>query len=124
IRSIREQVIAMEARAPRGDRSATADDERKKGARLVAQVVVLAQVVLADGPQKHRRRELILELEARDQSAPDTAPVGPPPEVLKRVRSIDADTDRRSRAHAHRDVVNVRLRPLEEILVPTPEVHE
>ncbi len=121
-RLIREEPVAVQLRASRRERLLAVDEQRIERARLVAEIVVLDEIVLADDAQKDRSRELILGLHARNGVAADERVIGPPPIVLVDVRAGDAELIGRPQVHRERQIVDVGLRPLEEVLVLPADV--
>ena len=112
----------MQLPAPRRERLLAVDEQRIERARLIAKIVLLGEVVLADDAQKDRPRELILGLHARNGVAPDERVIGAPPVVLIDVRARDAQLIGRPQIQRERQIVDVGLRPLEEVLVLPADV--
>src|SRR6185436_12924359 len=101
----------------RRKRLRSVDDQREERSRLIAQVVMLGEIVLADHAEEDRARELILGFDARDRVATDHAVVRAPPVVLIAQRAVYTKMVGGAEGRRERDVVDVGLRPLEEILV-------
>src|SRR5438105_14983146 len=107
-----------------GERALSANEQRVEGSALVAQVVVLTHVVLADEAQERRARDLILQLDARDFVAPDKRVIGAPPIILVSKCRVDPSPVTRTEAGAELYEIDVRLRPLEKVLVLAADVKD
>src|SRR6185295_1769414 len=123
-RLIREEIVAVQRTIPHRQRRLSIDDERIVGAILVPQIVGHAQIVLADQTQEDRPRQLVLELETRDHVASDETVVGPAPVILIVESAFNTRTITRPDIQRKLDQIDVRLRPLVEVLVVPADVEQ
>src|SRR5437016_6256119 len=120
-RLIAEQHIGVEEIAVRSGGASqaarSADENRRTGARVVAQRVGLVLDVLAHHPDEQRTRDLVFDLGPQHATDVHQAAVGAAVHLLPEVADAVAEPLRGAVRHVHAQQSQIGRGPLEEVLI-------